>query len=1206
MFERRAHHLLKSHKTHSGQRARRGNTQMIVQMVSPRLRGLMAAFVLSGFVATMGADAATAAQPLVNGGFESGEVATQLAGWAFSASSGCDGEIALDPDVRTEGARAVRLTNRSPRSPHVYLSLRQRLAPLFPGTTYRVRFMARGQNVGTCWSGGGPQWLARHPLPSGTFEWREFSHEIRAPDDAESYEFLFLVESETEALWIDDVRVEADFDLTRPQVRSVAPGQSRVTPVAAGRASACDGDLADWGDGPSFSLKGAEGRVDASLRLGWTPEALWLAVEARDDDPVLAVDAASLWLYDSVQVSLDPANDKTPGSYGPRDFEIGFAMGREGLLAHAWQHPRGVDPGFVKDIPFAVVREGDTTVYEIAIPWEHLPPLTGAPGESFGLNVVVNERGAEGPRAGAEWSPGTFVSKDPAAYRTLVLSDGPWLQAEAVPNLLLRDDIARLVCTLSLEEPVSGTLTLGGWAKAEVSLEAGVNECVFLVTGDMLEKGENVVDVAFSGDGHALATRLTMTLSDKDRQALERIAAQEARLPELEAALEAARADGLAVSYPEADLAIARMFCGFCRDDVRNRRFERAMEVAGEVEELIDRAEREMRAGVEAPVAQVGSIEIRDGSLWGRCTVGGREEFRPVFLTGYGHFNTVIEALPILQKIGINAIQFEVGPNSVVFEDRVDLAHVRDWVLPSLDRAAAHGVSVCLLLSPHYFPQWCFERWPEIRVNTGFLRNSTDAPQVREVYEAYLRAVIPAIGAHPALQSICLSNEPVSIGSAQDPFRLPLWHEYLREVHGAVETLNERHGTAHLLFAQSPHPNLSFTEPPARLYDAVRFNQRRFAEWHGWMADIVREMAPGIPCHAKVMALPSSPETLFWGTDPWDFAEWSQLNGNDCCFWPNATLGIWESNWLIQNMYYDLQRSMKRVPVFNTENHIIVDRERGYVDPNHIYTAIWQGAVHGQGASMTWAWERTYDAASDFEGLILHRAACTAAMSRCALDLMRLSYEMAAVQNLTPRAALLYSNAATTHSPGAHVSTRNTAYSAMNFCGVPLGFITDEQIAAGWLDRYDLLVVAGAKALPARTHGAIRAYIAGGGRAVASGETPSVDEYGRPAEPLPFAATLSGEEELRAMRDRYLGELEAAGIEPEIRIETADGALAFGVEWRTAELDGRRLVNMVNLTRDRIEVRFPGSWTDLITGTSFRDGLALEPNVPVLAAADGI
>jgi hypothetical protein len=364
-------------------------------------------------------------------------------------------------------------------------------------------------------------------------------------------------------------------------------------------------------------------------------------------------------------------------------------------------------------------------------------------------------------------------------------------------------------------------------------------------------------------------------------------------------------------------------------------------------------------------------------------------------------------------------------------------------------------------------------------------------------------------------------------------------------------------------------------------------------------------MAPNLPCHAKVMALPQGRKTVFWGTDPWDFARLSQLNGNDCSFLQLAEREPWASGWQTQNMYFDLQRSMKRVPIFNTENHIIRDREQGYVSPNHVYSAIWQGAVHGQGASTTWAWQRTYDPAADFEGLILHRAACTAAMSRCALDLMRLSREVAALQNVQPQVALLYSHAATIWD-ARHVPARANVYEALNFCGLPIAFITDEQIGAGLLNPYKCLIVPAAKSASREAIEGIRAWVAEGGKIIAYDEPNlTIDEYGRAVTPPPFLATLpkKTKSDLRKLRDALTGRLASMGIEPEVALRTPKRACPYGVEWRCATHEGRTLVNLINFTREPVKVELPaGEWVDLIAGTKLSNPVTLETNVPVLAA----
>ena len=859
---------------------------------------------------------ATADPAVQNGGFEQLDASALPIAWTFACSNECQGTMVIDHEVKSEGAQSIRLDSNTEQSPHVFCGLSQVTAPLVPGKTYRFSLMAKGEDVGTCWFGGGPGWSTRLSFPDETFDWQGFAFNWTCPADHDSFELRINVDSPTGALWIDDVCV------------AVAVPEQQVA-----------------------------------------------------DDPHLGEKALAL------------------------------------------------------------------------------------------------------------------------------------------------------------------------------------------------------------------------------------IAQQETRLPELEARLATAVQDGIPVLYPKSDITLARMFCKFCRDDVAQERIARAYEVAQEVEALLNRAENEMRNGTDVPVIDPNSpIEIRDGSFWATCNLAGQERFQPVFLTGYGHFNRVVEDLPLLSQTGINIIQIEIGPKSIVFEDGVETNEITNRILPALDRARDNGVRICLLISPHYFPLWAFIKWPELAIDKpGFLRNTLDAPQVRDIYKKQIETLIPLIKDHPALHSICLSNEPVSEDAQNDPFRLPLWHKYIERKHKSIEALNAIYGTHYGSFEEVPHPRMAFNENHVVLYDGVRFNQECFAEFHAWMVDTIHAITPNLPCHAKVMLLPADAGTVLWGTDPWDFARLSQINGNDCPFLQSPAGSSWASDWRGQNMYYDLERSMKRMPVFNTENHIIRDRDQGHIEGSHIYAAVWQGAIHGQGASTTWVWERTYDKKSDFEGSILHRPCCAVAMSRCALDLMRCANEVAALQNIEPRVAILYSHAATIWDPG-YVSTRTRIYSALNFCGIPLAFITDEQIAAGELDRYACLFVPKAAHAAREAIEGIRNYVENGGRVVAYGASNlTQDEYGRSVEPPSYSFSIEKMKgsTYKALRDALFVYLESQKLGPAEVIKTTEGTLPEGVEWRSAQVGERRIINVINLKRAAQDIVLPdGVWTDLISGTPLNNPVTLEGDMPILAVTE--
>jgi len=697
--------------------------------------------------------------------------------------------------------------------------------------------------------------------------------------------------------------------------------------------------------------------------------------------------------------------------------------------------------------------------------------------------------------------------------------------------------------------------------------------------------------------------------ADSSADVLQKIAAQEARLPGVEALITQTKAAGLAVAYPTADFLIAKRFCQYGRDDAANDRLPRAQEVAHEIAILLDRAEREARAGVVVPRLQPGPAQIVNGTFWANCSDGHRVERRPVFLTGYGHGDPVIEDLPLLGAIGINVIQIEQGPDGVVNADgSVNTTPITARLLPALDRARDHGLVVNLLIGPHYFPAWAYEKWPALKVEPGapgtqpFLKNSIEAAEAREIYARFLRTLIPLVQDHPALHSICLSNEPIYDRHQADPARVPLWHQYLTDTHRNIESLNALYETHYTAFNQVPETPLNFREKAAALYDVVRFNQIRFAGWHRWMVDLIHTMAPDLKCHAKAMPLVWDRDSVLWGTDPLEFARLGQINGNDCYFVPNEAGSPWPSDWLIQNMFYDLQRSMAHNPIFNSENHLIMDRTEKFVEASHIYTAIWQGAIHGQGASTTWIWARTYDKKSDFEGLILHRAACTAAMSRSALDLMRLSREVFALQDHEPEVAILWSNAAQVHDPRV-TSTGKSVYEALNFLGVPIGYLHEQQLAEGKLGRVKCLIIAGAEAVTAQGLEGIRGFVGRGGVVLTYGEDNlRKDEYGRKVVPPTFAREIERSVRGKELATLLKGDLQRAGVASGVPLVTEKGDLPYGVEWRSATLEGQLLVNMVNLTRNSVTVRLPsGGWYDLIARQPIPLEITLQPNTPVLA-----
>ena len=693
----------------------------------------------------------------------------------------------------------------------------------------------------------------------------------------------------------------------------------------------------------------------------------------------------------------------------------------------------------------------------------------------------------------------------------------------------------------------------------------------------------------------------------------------ESGLAALKQTIRQARDAGAAVDYPVVTQTVVEHFLGWSREDVQRGEILRASYAAGDMIRSLKRASDELAAYGRDPTRipvvarySTGKLEISGTSFVGDVLRGGKIERGPVFFCGYGHFGQVRQDIEIFPDYGTNIIQIEFGPNSVLkSETEVSNAPVDD-ALSVLDRAAKANIMVNLLLSPHYFPQWALEKWPHLKsCRGGFIGYCIDAPEARQVIERFLRHVIPQLRGKPALHSLCLSNEPICTETRNCPYTRKMWEQYLARQHGSVSAANKTLGTDYPSFAEVPTPaNDEFNSP--LLYDWCVFNQQRFSGWHRWMADIIHEMAPEIPVHAKIMPTIWNRNDIAYGVDPEQFCGLSQIAGNDC-WMPYPGSGEWASNWQTQNQFYDLLRCMERQPIFNSENHISADRSTHYYPPDHFRTALWQGAIHGQGATTIWVWERTYDPKSDFYGNVMHRPGCAEEVGRTCLDLIRLAPEVSALQKARAPIAILYSIASIVRCPQ-YLEELGNVYQALNFTGVKIDFVSESQIAQGALKPYRALVVPGACSVKDETFAAIAHFAGGGGGVVGVGEDlMSRDEYGRQRSAtgaaVRWALRLPGGLDSRALHEPLLKVMSEVGAPMAACLESKSDKPAWGVEWLPVEYEGSLLVNAVNLTKKpiRIEFRRNGARlrgiTDLVSGKRKRQPLTLRPLEPILLRA---
>lgn len=672
-------------------------------------------------------------------------------------------------------------------------------------------------------------------------------------------------------------------------------------------------------------------------------------------------------------------------------------------------------------------------------------------------------------------------------------------------------------------------------------------------------------------------------------------------------------ARGIPLDYPAATRTMLEQFIPLERQDAQKNEERRADFAIGDFSRALDESIAAMRAYLADPKAapvvpryQSGSIKIDGLSLIGpRRDSKGKTDRGPLFFCGYGHFSQARIDIPRWPGYGVNLIQSaEFGPSAIFpEEDKTDLTAAHQLV-KTLDEAAKHNVKVDFLISPHYFPDWARAKWPNLN-HAGFAF-CIDEPEGRYIVEKFLRLVVPMIKNKPALASFCLTNEPAFDRPGGCPLTKPLFVSYLKGLYGDVKALNAAYGTDYKDFEAVPVGG-GFDD--SQFYDYCMFNKKRFAAWHQWMADVIHEMMPDAVIHAKECVILDLPSRIYspWGVDIEMFSKFSQLNGNDCYIMPSE--GLWAIGWHLQNLTLDLQRSMGRKPVFDSEHHLQPDGSTSYVPPEHYKTALWQGAVHGQGMSTQWVWERAGH--PSFYGNVMDRPGCALATGTTCMDLNRFAREVTALQVQKAPAAILYSKASFMKD-AAYVDAMNRSYEALNFCGVKVDFISENQLAAGKSREYTMIVLPQSTHLPAESFRAL-CGLPDSTRLVIVGDPPKYDPYHKllseaaskalAARSLCVDGGLTSEKLWPVMRS----ELSKLGAMPAVSVVDAKtGRPVWGVEWLPAKVGGATIVNMVNLTSKPVDVTIvaggkPVRARDLLSLLGRELVGRLKPITPVLA-----
>ncbi|MFC1714604.1 beta-galactosidase [Candidatus Poribacteria bacterium] len=686
--------------------------------------------------------------------------------------------------------------------------------------------------------------------------------------------------------------------------------------------------------------------------------------------------------------------------------------------------------------------------------------------------------------------------------------------------------------------------------------------------------------------------------------------------------LQQCKAMGQDITYPDAALAVAELFIQFSRHDIQEDELhESALRSMRYICEMLDVAILETDSVLAGnttyphiPDWNVIGLQIRDGGFW-----SGDE---PVFLTGFNWDSAMAREKPeLLKRLGVNLVDGMFWGSMLSMTEFSD-RRFEERDRPYLEQMKRDNFAVDVMLASAP-PRWMYDKYPNLKdPSAGHYTNyAIDHPALSEMRRRYIDHYAPMYGKQDALLSVDLFNEPAFLKPSK--FSIVNWREWLKDRYGSIEVLNRTWGSSIESFESITHPPgtpdatlrlsntwaqspIEWDKPGVRgmHYDWCVFNKERvtgfFREYH----DRIQANAPHLATHVKIMMggyFTGSLEKRGWrmgvsynrqGIDAQALNEMCTLLGCDMgmndlslveslnAFYGSAPYII---GWVNPGLASDFLKSIAPdKPFYNSEWHPVeaVDETQIKHSPSeHMITALWLAHLHGMSANLLWYWGRKVDGSVGrgeqwFKNSLLQQPWLLQAYVQESLNLRRFVPQIMAFSQQSRPVRLLYSEPSAIQDVY-YLDELRHAYEALNFLGVSIGFVTERQLARDGLpDDTHVVIVPNAKYTTNETVAALRAAIGNNIVVGVIGESLTMTPHGLPRENATvdgaYYIPVGSPQEYHPSFDQWITE---AGIRREVLALDKEGKPAWGIEMRTAQVNGQQLVYFVNLMRDHVTVQ---------------------------------
>lgn len=640
--------------------------------------------------------------------------AETISGWSQTFEYNADGTVMLDKEEYRSAPASLKVTLDSTFTSGGNIHVFQNLS-LVAGRQYKVSMSVKAERSATFnllfdWEKS----FALNAF-SKTFGWTDLSG-IFVPSQSKSYKFWIWVKGETKAVWIDDIQVidtetgenivkngsfsdgvnmsstgpsadEIAFDdkLAKGTVnldelfRDMAATDTVAVYKKGSRDIVVDGDTSEWNDinkiylpmrssQKVIMLEGHETDNEVWARFMCDDNLLYALIEVKDNKHE-AVISDIAWSRDSVQMMLG----QNGGNYG---VEFTFAFNESG---EKWISYGTMNPAYEHLIQFEGKREGDISIYEIAIPWAAQFGECPTEGQAC-FNFLVNDYDGDGRAYCIEWDPaGISKSKSSATSPQIVIVDDSeevfgW--AQKVIGAKTRTDytIPFYICNNGPKKKIDVVCEQSG-LKETINIDENQ-----VIVRNIKMRWEEVVsdyrlDINVSYDGGNLDMSQSITVDELyDKESVQALADEyRVKAEELRTLMEECNEQGISTDYEQTAVGLLERFADYFEDDIKYDNYRDKGYQNSALEKLYTVAKTDLNAylnGSKTPKAATKYVtsdqplRSEGRTVYGMTETNGVLEERPVFFIGYGHFQQAANDYEFFNYIGANANQYTAGPNA--------------------------------------------------------------------------------------------------------------------------------------------------------------------------------------------------------------------------------------------------------------------------------------------------------------------------------------------------------------------------------------------------------------------------------------------------------------------------------------------------------------------------------------------------------------